>query len=113
VETVVLEPGLGEAFGGGRVDRPTKGARGREPDVVEQDDQEVRSLRRRPKRLDRREGRVPRVERKVSLVLLIWDRKDIAPLDTITHRSISLLTASTRPIASADRLREVWWGYAK
>ena len=54
VEAVVLQPLGGEPFGVRRVDRTTEGTRGSEPDVVDQDDQDVGSSLRRPQRLDRR-----------------------------------------------------------
>ena len=55
VEAVVLQPLGGEPFGVRRVDRTTECTRSPEPDVVNEDDQDVGSSLRRPQLLDRRE----------------------------------------------------------
>ena len=58
VEARVLEAVRGEPLSDRRGARPTERAGRAKADVVEQDDQDVRSARRRAQRLDRREGRV-------------------------------------------------------
>ena len=53
VEPIVLQPIGRKAFGGGRVARAAKGARGAEADIVEENDQDVRRAFRRAQRHDR------------------------------------------------------------
>ncbi len=77
VEAVVLEPVGGEALGRGCRARPAERARRREADIVEEDDEHVRSTGGRPKRLDRRKRRcrILRVEHGRRLTRRIGDRE--------------------------------------
>jgi len=80
VEAVELEAVLRQPLGDRSVDRAAERARGREPDVVEQDDEHVRRAGRGPQRLDRRERRlrILGVQRELALVWPIRDRQNVA-----------------------------------
>ena len=89
VETVVPKPIAREPLGRRRRGRPTKHARGGEAGIIEQHDQDVRSVRRWPQGLDRRELRlrILRIERHLPFVWPIGDRQLFTRRLTV-HRMI-------------------------
>jgi hypothetical protein len=108
VEPVELRAAGRQPLSSRRAARPTEGARGREPDIVEQDDQHIRCALRWPQRLDRRErsGRVLGVLKDRPRVGPIGDRK-LVPTRFLSHHC--LLLSGSSP-GSCPSLSTPWAG---